>query len=161
MQDQKCSILILIPFFFILSAFSSESRTVDDENIILGRPTDTSISVSVMADGVEEVQIEYSESPEGYTSTSQLYSSDDDRYPVVAEVKDNGSGVPDDLREKIFQPFFTTRKMGKGTGLGLSVSYGIVKMHRGQIELKSNANIEKGPTGTSFQVCLPRFTQFT
>ena len=52
--------------------------------------------------------------------------------------------------------FFTTKQIGKGTGLGLAVTYGIVKMHRGQIKVTSNANPEAGVTGTTFTVTLPR-----
>jgi len=57
---------------------------------------------------------------------------------------------------KVFEPFFTTKPMGKGTGLGLPVIYGIVKMHRGDIKVESNADPAVGPTGTSFTVTLPR-----
>ncbi|MFH1489656.1 MAG: ATP-binding protein, partial [Pseudomonadota bacterium] len=52
-------------------------------------------------------------------------------HAVAVEVMDNGDGVPEHLREKIFQPFFTTRESGKGTGLGLSVSSKIIEEHRG------------------------------
>ncbi|MFH1292647.1 MAG: PAS domain S-box protein, partial [Pseudomonadota bacterium] len=69
---------------------------------------------------------------------------------VVVEVKDNGEGIPEHLREKIFQPFFTTREPGKGTGLGLSVSTKIIEEHRGKIELESKAG-----KGTTFSVILP------
>ncbi|MFZ5949842.1 MAG: ATP-binding protein, partial [Candidatus Rifleibacteriota bacterium] len=55
-----------------------------------------------------------------------------------------------------FEPFFTTKQLGKGTGLGLSVTYGIVKMHSGDIKVESNSDPEAGPTGTTFTVILPR-----
>lgn len=77
----------------------------------------------------------------------------DDR--VFFRVVDNGTGIPEDIRGKIFQPFFTTKKGGKGTGLGLAVTYGIVKMHRGDIKVHSNADPSQGPTGTTFEVSLP------
>ncbi|HPN84128.1 MAG TPA: [Fe-Fe] hydrogenase large subunit C-terminal domain-containing protein [Victivallales bacterium] len=71
-------------------------------------------------------------------------------------VKDEGVGIAKDHLNKIFEPFFTTKQMGKGTGLGLAVTYGIVKMHRGRIEVSSNCDPEKGPTGTQFTIIIPR-----
>ena len=53
-------------------------------------------------------------------------------------VRDNGSGIPDKLKEKIFQPFFTTKPTGEGTGLGLSLSYDIItKGHGGRLDVKT------------------------
>ncbi len=75
---------------------------------------------------------------------------------IEIQVKDTGMGIPEENMEKIFTPFFTTKEMGKGTGLGLPLIYGIVKMHRGQIQVDSNADPEKGTTGTTFTIKLPR-----
>ncbi|MCB0741171.1 MAG: sensor histidine kinase [Chitinophagaceae bacterium] len=52
-------------------------------------------------------------------------------------VSDNGNGIPDAIKEKIFQPFFTTKPTGSGTGLGLSLAYDIVKAHGGEIKVES------------------------
>jgi signal transduction histidine kinase/ligand-binding sensor domain-containing protein len=65
-------------------------------------------------------------------------------------VADNGNGIPERLREKIFQPFFTTKPTGQGTGLGLSLAYDIVKAHGGQITVET----EEG-RGSSFTILLP------
>jgi signal transduction histidine kinase/NAD-dependent dihydropyrimidine dehydrogenase PreA subunit len=70
-------------------------------------------------------------------------------------VRDTGVGIQPENRKKIFTPFFTTKKAGQGTGLGLAVSYGIVKMHRGDIKVESNADPSAGPTGTTLTVTLP------
>jgi two-component system NtrC family sensor kinase len=74
---------------------------------------------------------------------------------VEIQVSDTGCGIPEEHLSKLFTPFFTTRPPGKGTGLGLSIVYGIVKMHRGQINVNSKAG-----EGTTFSIILPvRFPQ--
>ena len=77
---------------------------------------------------------------------------------VEIRVKDNGPGIPDDIKEKIFQPFFTTKPTGEGTGLGLSLSYDIVtKGHGGELKVESPpaSGASKGGIGTEFLVSLP------
>ncbi len=71
-------------------------------------------------------------------------------------IQDNGSGISEENMDKIFTPFFTTKPIGKGTGLGLPLIYGIVKMHRGQINIESNTDVSKGPTGSTFKIKIPR-----
>jgi signal transduction histidine kinase len=56
---------------------------------------------------------------------------------IEVSVKDNGNGIPDPIKQKIFQPFFTTKPTGQGTGLGLSLTYDIVKAHGGEIKVQS------------------------
>ncbi|MDH3243225.1 MAG: ATP-binding protein [Saprospiraceae bacterium] len=65
-------------------------------------------------------------------------------------VIDNGPGIPEEIKDKIFQPFFTTKPTGQGTGLGLSLSYDIVKAHGGEISVVSEAGL-----GTTFTISLP------
>jgi iron only hydrogenase large subunit-like protein/nitrogen-specific signal transduction histidine kinase len=75
---------------------------------------------------------------------------------VCFSVGDTGCGIKPENFKKVFEPFFTTKQIGKGTGLGLAVSYGIIKVHRGNITVESNSDAAKGPTGTVFTVKLPR-----
>ena len=77
-------------------------------------------------------------------STKKLKST------IEISVKDNGNGIPKEIVDKIFQPFFTTKPTGQGTGLGLSLSYDIVKAHSGEIGVES----EQGE-GTTFIISLP------
>ena len=76
---------------------------------------------------------------------------------ISISVKDTGAGIPEKYINRIFDPFFTTKEIGKGTGLGLPVSYGIIKMHSGDIKVESNSDPAKGPTGTKVIVNLPRY----
>ena len=69
---------------------------------------------------------------------------------IEISVKDNGSGIPQNIVDKIFQPFFTTKPTGQGTGLGLSLSYDIIKAHGGEIKAET---AESG--GTEFIIQLP------
>jgi signal transduction histidine kinase len=75
---------------------------------------------------------------------------------LIVSITDNGTGIPPENMDKLFTPFFTTKGPGKGTGLGLPIIYGIVKMHKGDISVKSNVDPAKGPTGTTFTITIPR-----
>ncbi|WP_113922418.1 ATP-binding protein [Cognataquiflexum aquatile] len=70
---------------------------------------------------------------------------------IEVGVKDNGPGIPDAIKSKIFQPFFTTKPTGQGTGLGLSLSYDIVKAHGGELRVET-----KEGEGSEFIIQLPK-----
>lgn len=91
--------------------------------------------------------------PNGGLLTVEVDDADDE---VVFCVTDTGMGIPEENMDKLFTPFFTTKGIGKGTGLGLATTYGIVKMHKGKIEVDSNIDPTKGPTGTTFRIIIPR-----
>ncbi|MBN7814606.1 sensor histidine kinase [Algoriphagus pacificus] len=75
----------------------------------------------------------------------------DGQVGVEISVHDNGPGIPDSIKEKIFQPFFTTKPTGSGTGLGLSLSYDIIKAHGGELSVNTSVG-----SGTTFIINLPK-----
>jgi signal transduction histidine kinase/sugar lactone lactonase YvrE len=92
----------------------------------------------------QEAQNEYA--PTLWLSTKDLGDS------IEVRIRDNGKGIPQDVREKMFNPFFTTKPTGKGTGLGLSLSYDIVvQEHKGQITVESEVG-----EYTEFVISLPK-----
>ncbi|MFD2200555.1 two-component regulator propeller domain-containing protein [Shivajiella indica] len=101
-------------------------------------------------------------SPDSYRGVSDDKKNLEGLHPLVTvstknlgdkieiSVKDNGPGIPDAIKDKIFQPFFTTKPTGQGTGLGLSLAYDIVKAHGGEIRVESISG-----EGTTFVIQLP------
>jgi signal transduction histidine kinase len=79
----------------------------------------------------------------GYSPIISVTTKRKDRI-IEISVEDNGTGIPDKIKEKIFQPFFTTKPAGQGTGLGLSLSYDIAKAHGG--EIRADSTIGEGST---------------
>ncbi len=73
---------------------------------------------------------------EEYLPTLSVKTKKNDK-DILISIMDNGSGIPQKIKEKIFQPFFTSKPAGQGTGLGLSLSYDIVKAHGGDITVNS------------------------
>ena len=69
---------------------------------------------------------------------------------AVVRISDTGKGIPPDVIGKIFDPFFSTKKVGEGTGLGLSISYGIIEQHGGHLEVASEVG-----KGTEFTIRIP------
>jgi len=85
--------------------------------------------------------------PKGGTLTVRTTREDN---KVLIHIQDSGVGVPEEIRDKIFEAFFTTKQKVKGVGLGLSVCYGIIKDHGGEIKVESEVD-----KGTSFKIHLP------
>ena len=97
--------------------------------------------------------------PSVFVSTKQIVADANGNNQIVITVKDNGNGIPENIKAKIFQPFFTTKPTGQGTGLGLSLAYDIVtKGHAGTLEVVSSvANPDNGGegVGSEFIIRLP------
>ncbi len=70
---------------------------------------------------------------------------------ICIRIKDNGVGIPEEVKNRIWEPFFTTKAVGVGTGLGMSISYSIIEKHHGKIELQSEVG-----QGTEFIITVPR-----
>jgi signal transduction histidine kinase/ligand-binding sensor domain-containing protein len=86
----------------------------------------------------------------GYMPTVSITTQLTANSQLLIAVKDNGNGIPEEIKNKIFQPFFTTKPTGEGTGLGLSLAYDIVKAHGGEIKIETKEN-----EGTTFIIQLP------
>jgi signal transduction histidine kinase len=89
--------------------------------------------------------------PTVWVSTKLLHSTLGNGGKVLISVKDNGTGIPQKLMDKIFQPFFTTKPTGEGTGLGLSLCYDIIKAHGGDLRVENNEG-----DGAAFIIQLPQ-----
>jgi two-component system NtrC family sensor kinase len=85
--------------------------------------------------------------PKGGTLTVKTVMEGD---KILLHLKDTGTGIPEEIRDKVFEAFFTTKQKVKGVGLGLSVCYGIIKDHGGEIKVES----EEGK-GATFIITLP------
>ncbi len=79
------------------------------------------------------------EQPDGYEPTVRVTTRLAPQ-SVIITVTDNGNGIPEEVKDKVFQPFFTTKPAGGGTGLGLSLSYDIIKTHEGSIRVETKEN---------------------
>jgi iron only hydrogenase large subunit-like protein/nitrogen-specific signal transduction histidine kinase len=156
----------------------ARKNQVNHQFIDIRKLTENSVAGVVFPDNVKAVIEDRTTSPDASIDSEQMtqvltnlfrnaidampgggtlkISLEDTPSDVIFIVSDTGSGIKDEDKPKIFEPFFTTKGLGKGTGLGLATTYGIVKMHKGQITVETNNNPAKGPTGTTFRIILPR-----
>ncbi|MEO8861321.1 MAG: ATP-binding protein [Ginsengibacter sp.] len=133
-------------------SFNAEMRTDFDPeageiNIVpqeLGR-----VILNLVNNAFYAVSSTSKEAPENFSPTVTV-STKKINDQVLISVKDNGTGMSPQVKEKIFQPFFTTKDPGLGTGLGLSISYDIVKAHGGEIKVESEMGV-----GSEFTIILP------
>ena len=121
------------------------NRNFTKETIQLDKEQMTQALSNLIKNGIEAM-------PTKGTLIFQIENNTDSMFFTIS---DTGTGIKKEDMEKIFNPFFTTKEIGKGTGLGLATTYGIVKMHKGQIHINSNADQTKGPTGTMFKIEIP------
>jgi len=111
----------------------------------------TRVFLNLIGNGFYAVAKRSREATDGYRPVLKIITRDDG-VGVEVRIRDNGTGIPPELRDKLFQPFVTTKPTGEGTGLGLSISYEIVtQQHGGSIEVDSEIG-----SFTEFTVRLPR-----
>ena len=133
-------------------SFNAKFETHFDEHIgkVKVIPQDIGrVVLNLITNAFYAVTLRLSKGDSGYEPTVTV-STKREGDKVLISVKDNGNGIPDSIKEKIFQPFFTTKPTGQGTGLGLSLSYDIVKAHGGELKVES---IEG--EGSTFYILLP------
>jgi signal transduction histidine kinase len=120
----------------------------------IGRVLLNLINNAFYASAERKGQLSQSSNPDGYREESfqPLVSLSTKNLGDKIEIKvsDNGPGIPSSIKDKIFQPFFTTKPTGQGTGLGLSLSYDIVKAHGGELKVETKSGV-----GSEFILILP------
>jgi len=115
----------------------------------------TRVFLNLFGNGFYAANRRYSEAKDAKFKPSLRVTTRDLGADVEVRVRDNGTGIPPEIREKLFQPFFTTKPTGEGTGLGLSISYDIVtQQHGGTIDVDSRVG-----EFTEFTIRLPRNRQ--
>ena len=107
------------------------------------------VLLNLLTNAFHAVKEKSEQPPDGYEPIVKVRTQKTTK-GVRVEVSDNGNGIPESIRNKIFQPFFTTKPTGQGTGLGLSLSFDIAKAHGGDLQVKSTEG-----EGTTFTIVLP------
>ncbi|MGB5654716.1 MAG: ATP-binding protein, partial [Robiginitalea sp.] len=106
------------------------------------------VLLNLLTNAFHAVNERKAKTPEGYNPTVWVQTRKKDK-AIELTVRDNGGGIPEEIRDKIFQPFFTTKPTGQGTGLGLSLSYDIIKAHGGEMRVSSH---EDGGSVFTFKI---------
>jgi signal transduction histidine kinase len=134
-------------------SFNAELVTDFDDSIesVMAVPQDVGrVILNLLTNAFYVVNEKKKMAIENYKPTVSI-STKKKKDTIEIKVTDNGNGMPESVKEKIFQPFFTTKPTGEGTGLGLSLSYDIItKGHSGDLKVETKENV-----GTTFIIQLP------
>jgi predicted ATPase/signal transduction histidine kinase len=108
------------------------------------------VFMNILNNAIDALEEERGRRKEGTEPTLCIRTGVTADHRVTIWIADNGSGMSEEVQQRLFDPFFTTKPIGKGTGLGLSVCYAIVKKHNGQLEVTSEVG-----QGTEFAISIP------
>lgn len=103
------------------------------------------VLINLISNGIDAAK----EKPEGWVKVKSFHDDGE----IVLQIMDSGTGISEENEKKLFQPFFTTKKVGEGTGLGLSISKGILDSHGAEIRLN------KDLPNTCFEIRFPKVTE--
>jgi two-component system sensor histidine kinase ChiS len=118
---------------------------------IVGNSADLNqVFMNIMINACQSILKKQENTDKSEKGTLNIKTREDKEYAVIL-FQDTGTGMPEAVKQKIFDPFFTTKPLGQGTGLGLSISYGIIKKHKGHIEVDTQEGI-----GTTITLYLPQ-----
>ncbi len=106
------------------------------------------VFLNLLSNSIDAIHERHESIERGEIEITTAYDKEENRIRIT--FKDNGTGISEEVRQKVYDPFFTTKPVGKGTGLGLSIVYQIIDLHKGVIHCESN---ESG--GTTFNIQLP------
>jgi iron only hydrogenase large subunit-like protein/nitrogen-specific signal transduction histidine kinase len=146
---QRCIEMLNIPKDIEINIIN---KLEDDPMVELDRDQFSQVLINLINNAVDAIEETKKETCNKLKIT---FTGDKNMFSIIIE--DTGAGISPKYIERIFDPFFTTKQFGKGTGLGLPVSYGIIKMHSGDIKVESNGDPSKGPTWTKVIVNIPRY----
>jgi signal transduction histidine kinase len=123
---------------------------LEDETVWIDQEQIVSVFYELVKNAVESM-------PDGGALIIML---EGDEREVLITLADKGSGIAEENMPLLFTPFFTTKAIGEGTGLALPLAYAAIKAHSGSISIESKTDPNKGPTGTTVKVFLPRRQSF-
>lgn len=116
-----------------------EWRTDADLPYVMGDPSRLEqVAINLLINARDAIEERSEQTPDSAAPGRIVLETASNARTVTLSVCDTGAGVPEPIRRKIFEPFYTTKKVGKGTGLGLSISYSIVKECGGRIDVTEN-----------------------
>lgn len=120
-----------------------------DVNCYLGQMNQ--VFMNILANAIDAIDEAIANGKISNTPPQIRISTETNQQWVIIRIADNGGGIPESVKQQMFEPLFTTKPIGKGTGLGLSIAHQIVvEKHNGILEVESQPNI-----GTEFKISLP------